>query len=125
MAVTEKQVAYQVRRLYEAVGCTVYSTSQARPSRVAKGLPDLYVVHPRIGGWWHEVKREGGRQSPGQVAFQQEMQRCGVAYVLGGLAEAQAFLHTKGIVVNYGSLPGGVSWVAANFRASCAISVRH
>lgn len=96
---TEKQVAYRVGKFYASCGCTVYSTQQTRPSRQAIGLPDFYVLHPRIGGWWHEVKREGGRQSPGQVAFQQACQAAGVGYVLGGVTPGYIYLNERGLLL--------------------------
>src|SRR5260370_39169589 len=93
---TEKQVAARVRSLYRAVGCEVYSTQQTRRSRQAIGLPDFYVVHRRLGGFWHEVKRPGGTQSDGQRAFQFTVEAAGVTYVLGGTDAARAFLERRG-----------------------------
>lgn len=95
---TEKQVVARVWRLYKAVGCTIYSTQQFRPSRQAIGLPDLYVVHQRGGAWWHEAKRPGGKQSDGQRLFQYVVERAGVGYVLGGADEARAELERRGIL---------------------------
>jgi len=94
----EKQVAYRVGKLYAGVGCSVYSTQQTRPSRQAIGLPDFWVMHPRLGGFWHEVKREGGKQSPGQVDFQQRCAAAKVDYVLGGVDEAQDYLRRRGLL---------------------------
>lgn len=88
----------RVARFYASCGCHVYPLSQYRPSRVAIGIPDLYVVHPRIGGFWHEVKRPGGKQSDGQHVFQVEVEAAGVGYVLGGVDEAHAFLTGRGLL---------------------------
>ncbi len=95
----EKDVQTRVARFYASCGCHVYSTSQYRASRMAIGIPDLYVVHPRIGGFWHEVKRPGGKQSDGQHLFQVEVEAAGVGYVLGGIDEAQAFLTARGLLL--------------------------
>jgi len=95
----EKQVAYRVALLYKGVGCSVYSTQQTRRSRQAVGLPDFYVLHPRLGGFWHEVKREGGKQSLGQRAFELTCRSAKVGYVLGGVEEARTYLTACGLLV--------------------------
>jgi len=100
---TEKQVVARVMALYRAVGCSVHSTQQTRPSRQAIGLPDLWVMHPRIGGWWHEAKRLGGKQTTGQRAFHFACEAARVPYVLGGYDEAEAFLRQQGIAVLSGN----------------------
>lgn len=89
----------EVAAFYRGVGCTVFSTSQ--PGRARKqltGLPDLYVVHPKYGGWFHEVKRGKDKQRPAQKAFQQVVTRANIGYVLGDVAEAQAFLVALGLL---------------------------
>lgn len=96
----------RVGNLYAGVGCTVYSTRQYRASRQALGLPDFYVMHARIGGWWHEGKRRGGVHREKQVAFMERCRECKVPYVLGGVAEAEAFLVRWKLIV---SLPNGVA----------------
>lgn len=90
---SEKQVQAAVMRLYTLAGCAVYNLSQARATNQTPGLPDLYVFHPATGAaWWHEVKKPGGRPSPAQREFQARCAACGVAYLLGGLEEAEARL---------------------------------
>lgn len=97
---TEKQVVARLMYLYKAVGCVkIASTQQTRRSRQTVGLPDLYLLHPRIGGWWHEAKRPGGKQTPEQRAFQECCDLCNVGYVLGGYDEALNFLRGRGLVV--------------------------
>ena len=97
---SERAVVARLMYAYKAVGCTIYSTQQFRPSRQALGLPDLYLVHPRLGGFWHEAKRPGGRQTPVQRAFQATVEEAGVDYVLGGVEEAMAYLERRGLVIN-------------------------
>lgn len=102
----EGDVQRSVIRLYETVGATVYEFSEHRtgPSRVPIGVADLYVVQPRLGGFWHETKRRDDRgqleqQRPDQVAFQRCVERARVPYVLGGVEEARAFLVTAGVLL--------------------------
>lgn len=95
----EKGEAYRSGLFWAALGCTVYSTQQTRASRQAIGLPDFYVMHPRLGGFWHEVKRrKGGKQSAGQKAFQARCRECGVDYVLGGEDAAIDYAKQRGIL---------------------------
>lgn len=97
---TEKAVVARLMYVYKSVGCSIYSTQQTRPSRQALGLPDLYVVHPRLGGWWHEAKRPGGRQSTVQRAFQLTVETAGIGYVLGGVDEALLYLEKRGLIMD-------------------------
>lgn len=96
----EKQVVARVRLLLHSVGVETHSTQQTRPSRQARGLPDLWCMSQRTGGFWLEVKRPGGKQSPGQVAFQHGCARANIPYVLGGLDEVVAFLMSRGILAS-------------------------
>jgi len=68
--------------LLKSVRATVIVTSQYRASRVTKGLPDVYFLHPKVGGAWIEVKRPKGKQSPEQEAFEHACLVCGVLYWL-------------------------------------------
>jgi hypothetical protein len=105
---SEKAVLARVRLLFHDVGCTTYSTVQTRRSRQAIGLPDLWVMSPRLGGFWFECKRPGGKQSPAQVAFQHACQLCAVDYVKGGTNEAIAYLQRRGLL---GELSGSIALV--------------
>lgn len=88
---TEKVVQRQVVAFYRQLGCVVKSTSQARRSKVALGLPDLLVFWPGRGAFWfHEVKREGGKLSKEQVDFQALCRACSEDFIVGGLNEAAA-----------------------------------
>lgn len=85
--------------LYRAVGCTVLSTSQTRKSRVAIGLPDLLVLHPRSGrAFWHEVKAPGGRVSPAQLDVHDTMRQAGLTVIVGDERAAEAHLIGLGLL---------------------------
>jgi hypothetical protein len=87
----EKAVQASVMRFYRSLGAVTFSTAQARRSKVALGLPDLFVCWPARGVLWvHEVKRAGGKQSADQAAFQATWEASGGSYVLGGMREAVA-----------------------------------
>jgi hypothetical protein len=98
---TEKQVEAWIIELYQKVGCIVHKTSQRqRPVGMTVGIPDLIVFCPRRNlMFFHEVKRDGGRQSPGQEAFEIACRQCGVRYVLGGIGTARSILEELGILV--------------------------
>lgn len=80
-----------VRRLYLAYGCVVFATSQKRRSKISEGIPDLYVLAPRVGmAGWHETKRaQGGVLSPAQREFRDFCVACAVPWCAGGLLEAR------------------------------------
>ena len=86
---TEKKVQRAVVTFYRQLGCVVKSTSQARRSKVALGLPDLLVFWPaRNAFWFHEVKRQGGKLSADQAQFKKVAEVCGIAVVVGGVHDA-------------------------------------
>lgn len=89
----EKEIQADVRKLYIAYGCTVYSLSQARASKQSPGLGDLYVIHERCGAvWWHETKTPRGKQSPAQLEFQRLHWGTGVEMAVGGIRAAEDHL---------------------------------
>ena len=101
----EKEIQREVVRLYRLAGCFTYSTSQARASHIALGLPDLYVMTRRSGvadGFWHETKRPGGKLRASQQGFIRAAEECGVKVVVGGVAEAVAHLKALGLVAKVG-----------------------
>jgi hypothetical protein len=89
---TEKEVQRRIVKRLGEVGCAVYSTSQARASKVSAGIPDLICIDPHHGIFVVEVKAEGGKQRPEQRVFQERWEQAGGKYILGGLAEVEAFL---------------------------------
>lgn len=85
---------------YEAAGCYCYLTKQGWRTNATKGLWDMVVLHPlRDGLWWHEGKHGNGRLTEEQVIFGQRLDLCCVAKVVGGAAEARAYLFAVGILV--------------------------
>lgn len=113
----EKVVQRQIMDLFLVHGAKVCTTSQYRASHVTEGMPDLYCIHRKAGGWWFEVKRprklasfdrfrpetwEPEPLSPAQQEFRDLCLAAGVAHFWGGYREAKAALVTLGIsrVVN-------------------------
>lgn len=47
------------------------------------GVPDVVAIHPHHGLLWYECKREGGKQSAAQRAFEAACIEAGVRYVCG------------------------------------------
>jgi hypothetical protein len=100
----EKEIQRDVVKTYKALGCKVYNLSQARATKQAPGLADLWVVHLATGwshkgksAWWHETKTPKGKQSEAQHEFQRECKACHVGYVLGGTLAAEEQLLAFGI----------------------------
>ena len=97
---SEKALLARVRLILHDVGATVYSTVQTRRSHVSAGLPDLYVLHPKLGGFWIEGKAWHGKQSAAQVAFQHACQLAAVDYVvIRSVDELVAYLQTRNLLV--------------------------
>ena len=96
----ERDVQTDVVALYKSIGAATYSTSVYRPggAKIAAGIPDLIVLHPRLGVWFHEVKRPKGKQTDEQILFQTRCAQANVVYVVGGLEEARAALTLAGIL---------------------------
>lgn len=95
--VSEKDVQAAVVRAFRAVGCTVWSLSQARATQQTPGLPDLFITHPARGlflAW--ETKAEGGRLRPEQRVFRDHCVAAGVRHYVGGLEEARAVIEHLG-----------------------------
>lgn len=98
----EKDEQREVVKMYRAHSCTVRNLSQARKTKQAPGLPDLFVVHRgKSRAWWHETKRPvGGRYSPAQIEFRDDMQACGVDWVGGDRRAAYEQLKAIGAIVD-------------------------
>jgi hypothetical protein len=98
--VLEKEEQRECVKIYRAHGCVVYSTSQARASKVSAGIPDLLVFAPRVGVFFvHEIKRSaGGVPSSAQAEFQSLCFGCGVRYVIGDRAAAWDTLRKIGVI---------------------------
>ena len=101
LAPREPEVQAQVVALYKSIGAHPYSTSVYRPggAKIQAGIPDLIVLHPKLGVWFHEVKAPKGKQSDGQILFQTRCAQAGVVYVVGGVSEARAALELAGVLI--------------------------
>lgn len=92
----ELDVQHQVVKLFEAIGATVYSTSQHRkPTHSApqRGLPDLLILMPGgRGAVLFEVKSEQGKQSTEQYWCELACVKAAVPYLCGGMDAAQRYL---------------------------------
>ena len=53
-----------LRKLMHSKG---WLTEKMHGSAYQKDIPDLYCLHPTYGSRWIEMKRRGGRLSPGQI----------------------------------------------------------
>lgn len=96
---TERTIQRAVVKLFRSVGCEVAVLSQVRPSRVARGLPDLYVFPPRlVAPFWMEVKGLGGKPTEDQLLWQEACELRGVPCILGGVPEAKAYLQRIGLL---------------------------
>jgi|SRR2546421_10722803 len=101
MTPLERDVGRRVVAFYESLGVHVYSLQDRRPGRTTNtpGLPDLWCMHTKLGGWWTECKTPTGKQTPEQVTFQATCGRCGVDLVVGGVMQAAEYLQRRGLVV--------------------------
>lgn len=78
----ERDVQKACVALLEGLGSKVYRTSQYRASRIAPGIPDLIVLHPKLGVVFLEVKSATGKQSAEQAEFEADCERACVEYWL-------------------------------------------
>lgn len=106
--VSEKQIERACIDLYRKFGCSVVEFSQPHRARgQTRGIADLrvYMLRTNRGApkfpasWWHEIKRPGGKQSPGQVEFQRMVESFGEEYVVGGANAAIRQLNKYGFSI--------------------------
>lgn len=99
----EKDVEHACDKLMNMLGWSVVRFSQPRNSMQTPGIPDrryyppLQIRGSGYRGFWMEVKRQGGKQSLHQMAFERMCENAGEDYVLGGVDELLAYLNRKGI----------------------------
>lgn len=96
----EKDNQQAIRSYWMSLGCTVLMLSQYRASKVALGLPDLYVFGPeRLAvAWWWETKRPVDAEiSDEQIAFAQQCARTRTWYGCGPASAAIAFSQAIGL----------------------------
>jgi hypothetical protein len=82
--------------------------SQPRRSMMPRGLPDLYIRHPRWQiHFWLEVKTAAGRVSPNQLEWHRtEAASGGKVYVVRNVREAMLALQAEGAPVTIKALSG-------------------
>lgn len=81
---SEKQVEAAGDRAMAKLGFSIWRFSQARATMQSPGIPDRRYVNTVWGvAFWWEAKREGGKQSPHQRAFELECNSVGEHYVCG------------------------------------------
>ena len=112
--VSEKVVEAAVIRAYAAFGCRVWKHSEPRAAMISAGYPDLTVVATCPWGdllFYHEVKAQGGKLRPDQLAFRKAAEAAGLVVVVGGLAEARTRLEDIGLALKDGTVsrPKGTS----------------
>jgi len=103
---TEKREQKNIVDLFKTFGAIVVNTSQARPSKITRGIPDLFVMFPiRKVAFWFEVKRVGGskirqlsKMTVEQAHFRANVMLCGVKHYYGAFDEAKAALKELGII---------------------------
>lgn len=100
----ERDTQKAIVKLFEAVGCIVYRTSQgyrrdSGGTRMTPGIPDLWVICPRRQvAWWFEVKRPSGKRTQAQVQFAVLCAATHTRYAWGGVNEAKNFLSGLGLL---------------------------
>lgn len=79
--VLEKDEQWVITKMARAIGFTVRSTSQARASKVAPGIPDLILSHRdrQFFGFWETKRQVGGKLSTAQIEFAEDCHTAGVA----------------------------------------------
>lgn len=96
--IREKDEQHEVTKRFRVCGFTVRNLSQARASKQAPGLPDLFITHdtkPRAL-WWETKRQVGGKYSDAQRAFKADCQRCGVICEGGDRYAAESWLVLHG-----------------------------
>lgn len=73
----EKAIHWWIVRYLRLMGFEVYSTAQARATKISPGIPDLLVMGQGVHVWV-EVKRPKGKLSEAQETFQRLARRAGV-----------------------------------------------
>jgi hypothetical protein len=106
--ILEKAEQAAIVKLFRAYGLTVYNLSQARPSKQAPGLPDLWCMRARdkwgnfgAAFWWESKRQVGGERSAAQIAFGELSAATNVPrlYGFGDRYDAAKFLVTIGLAV--------------------------
>lgn len=96
--ILEKKEQQEVTKVFMRHGFTVRSTSQARPSKIALGFPDLFVTHNAkpFGFFWETKRQVGGHVSIDQEKFAADCARCGIRWYTGDRYHAEALMRAEG-----------------------------
>lgn len=89
-------------KLFTSVGCRCEVTSQTRPSKVALGLPDLWVWGPAgklWAFWWESKSGPDWHFTEDQLGWAERCARTNALYGAGDRFAAAAFLRALGIPV--------------------------
>lgn len=102
--ILEKEEQTEITRLFLAYNCDVRNLSQARASKQAPGIADLFVTHRTkpIAWWWESKRQVGGVLSPAQEVFRDDCMRCGVRYGTGDRFAAAEHLVALGLARRVG-----------------------
>jgi hypothetical protein len=97
--VLEKAEQWEVAKLFIAFGFKVDNLSQARRTKQAPGLPDLWCMHRElaIAFWWETKRQVGGKLSDAQIDFRDDCARCHVGYGAGDRHAARTHLIKLGL----------------------------
>ena len=58
---------------------------------VFPGIPDITCIHKGVV-YQIEVKAGNGKQNPNQIEFQENWEKCGGVYILGGIDEVMKII---------------------------------
>ena len=93
---TEKQEQQAITRVVQALGGSVWDTSDYRAVHVTKGLPDLVCfLNKPIMVWW-ETKSAKGKPSDAQLNFKRHCDRCNQYMGIGTCDDFKNFLKQFG-----------------------------
>lgn len=97
--VLEKAEQHEVTKVFIAFGFNVRNLSQARRTKQAPGLPDLWCMHRElpIAFWWETKRQVGGKHSDPQLEFRRDCERCHVGYGTGDRQAARSHVIKLGL----------------------------
>lgn len=94
----EKEEQWEVTKRFRVCGFKVRSTSQARASKIAPGIPDL-IIHHRdapIFLFWESKRQVGGKYSDAQLEFREDCERAAITCIGGDRYDAERYLVSIG-----------------------------
>lgn len=91
----EKAIHWWIVKYLRLMGYEVYSTAQARATKISAGIPDLLVMG-KGAHTWVEVKRPKGKLSEAQERFQELARAAGVeCLVWRDVEDARAWVEAR------------------------------